>query len=295
MASGIRFLSKPWRFFNQLKTDFSHTSSRAILSCRQSSTTSKVLSVEEARSENWRRRVDLAASYRIFEKFNLHEGVCNHLSMMAPAANGEGEVMLIVPYGLHWSEVKASSFVGLNEKREVVEGQGEVETSASTIHTGVHLARPDAVCAYHLHPPYCTAIGSLKNPKLRMVHQNSCLFYNRIAYDRDYSGLSTDDEEGMRTARQLGDKSVLFMCNHGVMAVAPNAAKAIDDIYYLERAAMTQVLAMSTGQELFELPDELAKLSHQQLDGPGIREPFYNALFESLKRILAKECPDYME
>ncbi|KAL9980946.1 hypothetical protein ACROYT_G009590 [Oculina patagonica] len=269
MASGIRFLSKPWRFFNQLKTDFSHTSSRAILSCRQSSTTSKVLSVEEARSENWRRRVDLAASYRIFEKFNLHEGVCNHLSMMAPAANGEGEVMLIVPYGLHWSEVKASSFVGLNEKH--------------------------AVCAYHLHPPYCTAIGSLKNPKLRMVHQNSCLFYNRIAYDRDYSGLSTDDEEGMRTARQLGDKSVLFMCNHGVMAVAPNAAKAIDDIYYLERAAMTQVLAMSTGQELFELPDELAKLSHQQLDGPGIREPFYNALFESLKRILAKECPDYME
>lgn len=105
MASGIRFLSKSWRFLNQLKTEFSHTSSRAIVSCRQSSTASKVLSVEEARSENWRRRVDLAASYRIFEKFNLHEGVCNHLSMMAPAASGEGEVMLIVPHGLHWSEV----------------------------------------------------------------------------------------------------------------------------------------------------------------------------------------------
>lgn len=83
--------------------------------------------------------------------------------------------------------------------------------------------------------------GSLKNPKLRMIHQNSCLFYNRIAYDRDYSGLSTDDEEGMRTAKQLGDKSVLFMCNHGVLVVAPNAARAIDDIYYLERASMTQV------------------------------------------------------
>lgn len=26
--------------------------------------------------------------------------------MMAPAASGEGEVMLIVPYGLHWSEVQ---------------------------------------------------------------------------------------------------------------------------------------------------------------------------------------------
>ena len=42
----------------------------------------------------------------------------------------------------------------------MVEGKGEVETSASTIHTGVHRARPDAVCAFHLHPPYSTAIGT---------------------------------------------------------------------------------------------------------------------------------------
>ena len=74
-----------------------------------------------------------------------------------------------------------------------------------------------------------------------MCHQNSCRFYNCIAYDRDYSGLSHDDEEGMRTGRQLGDKSVLFMCNHGVLVVAETAAKAFDDIYYLERACMTQV------------------------------------------------------
>jgi len=74
-----------------------------------------------------------------------------------------------------------------------------------------------------------------------MCHQNSCRFYNCIAYDRDYSGLSQDDEEGMRIGRQLGDKSVLFMCNHGVLVVAETAAKAFDDIYYLERACMTQV------------------------------------------------------
>ena len=50
-------------------------------------------------------------------------------------------------------------------------------------------------------------------------------------------------------------------------------------------STFSQVLAMSTGQELFELPDELARLSHQQLDGPGEREKFYNAHFESMKRI----------
>jgi len=107
MAARIRFLSKPWCILNQVKTNFISVSSRVILPFRQSSTVSKVLPTkEEARLENWRRRVDLAASYRIFERLNLHEGVCNHMSMMAPAATGEGQVMLIVPYGLHWSEVQ---------------------------------------------------------------------------------------------------------------------------------------------------------------------------------------------
>jgi len=294
-SAGMRLVFKPSRFLNQLKTVFSGPSLARISACRLSSTSSKVLSAEEARQENWRRRVDLAACYRGFEKSGLHEGVCNHLSMMAPAANGEGEVMLLIPYGLHWSEVKASSFVGLNEKREVVEGTGEAETSASTIHRGVHEVRPDAVCAFHLHPPYATAIGTLKNPRLGMYHQNACLFYNRIAYDRDYSGLSTDDEEGMRTGRQLRDKSVLFMCNHGVLVVADTAARAFDDVYYLERACMTQVLAMSTGQELFELSDEVARLTYEDFDGSGQRKMFCDVHFESLKRILAKECPEYME
>lgn len=86
-----------------------------------------------------------------------------------------------------------------------------------------------------------STVGTLKNPRLGMYHQDSCLFYNRVAYDREYSGLSTDDNEGMRIAKRLGDKSVLFMCNHGVLVVAGTAARAFDDFYYLERACMTQV------------------------------------------------------
>lgn len=35
----------------------------------------------------------------------LNEGVSNHLSVMAPKADGNGEVMLVFPEGLHWREV----------------------------------------------------------------------------------------------------------------------------------------------------------------------------------------------
>ena len=107
MAAGIRFLSKHWCLLNQVKTNVISVSSRVNPPFRHRNTASKMLPTkEETRLENWRQLVDLAASYRIFERLDLHEGVCNHLSMMAPAASGEGQVMLIAPYGLHRSEVQ---------------------------------------------------------------------------------------------------------------------------------------------------------------------------------------------
>ncbi len=60
-----------------------------------------------AAEANRRARVELAAAYRILEQLGLNEGVCNHLTLMAPARDGSGaEVMLVIPYGMHWSEVR---------------------------------------------------------------------------------------------------------------------------------------------------------------------------------------------
>ena len=74
-----------------------------------------------------------------------------------------------------------------------------------------------------------------------MVHQNCVLYHNNVAYDMAYDGLSCDVDEGRRLGRTLGDKNVLFMCNHGTIAVGPNCATAFDRHYYLERACMYQV------------------------------------------------------
>ena len=53
-----------------------------------------------------------------------------------------------------------SSLIGVNDKGELVEGQGAVQTEATAIHVGLHDARPDAVCVFHLHSPYTTALGN---------------------------------------------------------------------------------------------------------------------------------------
>jgi ribulose-5-phosphate 4-epimerase/fuculose-1-phosphate aldolase len=81
----------------------------------------------------------------------------------------------------------------------------------------------------------------LKDLPFGMYHQDSCYFYDDFAYDRDYSGLSVDTNEGERIAMHIENKRVLFMCNHGIMVVGPSVAEVFNDTYYLERACFFQV------------------------------------------------------
>lgn len=231
---------------------------------RLASTRAEYLSVEEAQKENWRCRQDLATVYRGFEWYNLHEAVCTHLTMMAPARDGKGEVMLAINHGEHWSEVTPSSLIALNEKGEVVEGEGEVQIETAVIHKGVHDARPDAVCVFHLHLPYATALGMLEENCFGMYHQTHCRFYDSFTYDEKYEGGAFAFEEGQRLAKHLQFNKVLFMVNHGVIVTGPNAAAAFDDGYFLERACQFQMTAMATGKKLHEIPDDIAKLTYDQ-------------------------------
>ena len=65
-------------------------------------------------------------------------------------------------YNFHaflFAQATPSSLIGVNDRGELVEGQGEVQIEATAIHKGVHDARKDAVCVFHLHAPYTTALG----------------------------------------------------------------------------------------------------------------------------------------
>ncbi|KXJ06413.1 uncharacterized protein LOC110254377 [Exaiptasia diaphana] len=241
------------------------------------------LGLEEARMANWEGRVDLAAAFRGLEMMDFHEGICNHLSLIVPAENGDGEVMLMNSHGNHWKEIEPESLVGINEQGDTVEGTGDVEISAKTIHLGIHQARPDAKCAFHVHPPYTTAMGMLQDLPFGMYHQNSLMFYNDFAYDREYGGFSQDITEGQRIATHIKDKSVLFMCNHGVMVVGQNVADVFYLVYYLERACMFQALAMSTGRELTKIPDDLSR--ETKIIANKERHLYSGPFLESIKRV----------
>lgn len=239
-------------------------------------------------------RQDLACALRWAARLNLHEGVCNHFSLAVPDVDGvmRGNRFLINPYGWHWSEITASSLVLLDDKGTVLEGEHEVETSAFTIHRGIHVAAPNAVCVMHTHMPHTTALTLLEDGELKMCEQNALNFHGRIAYDDDYNGLSVDTEEGDRIASKLGNRAVLMMASHGVTMTGASVEEAFTDLYYLERAATFQVLARSTGGTLRTVAEDVQQKTAQQMaeERPALAARHFGAL----RRILQREEPEYM-
>jgi len=232
-------------------------------------------------------RIDLAAAFRLAARMQLHEGVCNHFSLMLP----EGKRFLLNRYGLHWSEVTASNLLALDADGNVLEGEGEFEKTAFTIHSRIHLANPRAACVLHTHMPYATTLTLIENGRLEMVEQNALRFHEDIAYDDTYNGLVLDHAEGDRLARVLGGKRVLFLANHGVIVVGPTVAEAFDCLYYLERACRLQVLARSMGAKLKAVRPEVVREAYRMMlaDAPK----YAGAHFGALKRILDREEPRY--
>ena len=238
-------------------------------------------------------RIDLAACHRIAARFGLHEAIDNHMTLLVP---GFTDRYYLAPFGLHWSEIRASDFCEVEVSGKLVAGKGPIEPTALYIHSPVHRLAPGARCVLHTHMPYTTALTMLEEPGLRTVVQSAVMFHNEIAFV-DYNGLAYDESEGERLARALGEKTVLMMRNHGVLVIGATVPQAFERLYYLERAAQAQILAMSTGKPLHAIPPAVVRATVAQLhnDDQVGGENRADLHFAALKRTLDRSEPDYAE
>ena len=232
-------------------------------------------------------RIDLAAVIRMAARLGMHEGVCNHFSIMLP---GRRDRFLINPKRKHWSMMRASDLLVIDDEGNVLEGEGRPSRSGFCIHTRIHRAHPGADVVLHTHMPYATTLTALEEGRLLPVHQNSLRFLDECAYDDHFNGLAMETEEGDRMAQVMGDKRVLFLGNHGVIVVGATVADTFDDLYYLERACQVQVMAMWTGRPLAVISDNMARATAAQFEDRGDGARLHLA---AIKEILDREEPDY--
>ncbi len=235
-------------------------------------------------------KVQLAAAHRLAVLHELEEGIDNHFTVTVP---GRDDRYLILPFGLHWSEARASDMIVFDESGATLEGEGVVELSAQCIHAPIH-----RICGVrvvlHTHQPWVLALNMLKDNRLLPANQTAAFFHGHIAYDDDYTGTADSLEEGERLASVIGDKQVLFMKNHGVIVTGDNIGQAYKRLYKLERVCRTQVLALSTGRPLEVLSDDVvAKVQAPSENDRHSRAERERLYFEAMMRVLDRELPGY--
>lgn len=225
-------------------------------------------------------REDLALALRAAAFHGLSEGVCNHFSVEIPDQSGR---FLLNPRGLLWSEVQADDIVMVDTQGAALAGRHPVEPTAMFIHAAVHQIAGKA-CVLHTHMPYATALTLTERRVLdTTLSQNAMRFHGRIAVDKNYNGLALDAQEGERIANAMQGADVVFLGNHGVVVCAERMDYAYDDLYFLERACMMQVLAMSTGLPLAPVDPRLASHVGAQTIGERLQsELFFKALGRTL-------------
>src|SRR5207253_771636 len=185
-------------------------------------------SVEE---ERLHRKQRLAASFRMFSKCGFDEGVAGHITARDPELLDH---FWVNPLGMHFSHIRVSDLLLVNDKGEVVHGTWPVNAAAFVIHSQVHAARPDVMAAAHSHSVYGKTWSTLGR-KLDPITQDVCAFYEDHALFDDYTGVVLDLEEGKRLAHALGDNKAAILRNHGLLTVGHSVDEAAYWFITMER------------------------------------------------------------
>ncbi|XP_006032393.1 alpha-adducin isoform X6 [Alligator mississippiensis] len=189
-------------------------------------------------------RCKLAAFYRLADLFGWSQLIYNHITARV---NSEQEHFLIVPFGLLYSEVSASSLVKINIQGDVVDRGSTnlgVNQAGFTLHSAIYAARPDVKCIVHIHTPAGAAVSAMKCGLLPISPE--ALSLGEVAY-HDYHGILVDDEEKVLIQKNLGPKSkVLILRNHGLVSVGETIEEAFYYIHNLVVACEIQVRTLAS-------------------------------------------------
>ncbi|MGK0333032.1 MAG: ribulose-5-phosphate 4-epimerase/fuculose-1-phosphate aldolase, partial [Minisyncoccia bacterium] len=162
-------------------------------------------------AERLHRKQRLACGLRTMGRLHLAEGVAGHVTVRDPE---HLDRFWVNPFGTNFKLMTVSDLICVNHEGEVVEGDGPLNQAAFAIHGQIHQARPDVIAAAHSHSMYGKTFSTLGKP-LKMITQDSTMFYNDVALCNDGSGAVVLSEEiGKKMADALGDKKAMIHQNH---------------------------------------------------------------------------------
>jgi ribulose-5-phosphate 4-epimerase/fuculose-1-phosphate aldolase len=207
-----------------------------------------------ASQEEWDARVQLAAAYRIFHMLGWTELIYNHISLRVP---GPDRHFLINPFGLHYSEVTASSLVKVDLEGNIIgNAQWPINPAGFTPHATIHAHIHEAHCVMHTHTTAGLAVACLEDG-LSLSNFYSAQLHGKLAY-HDFEGITVHADEGPRLLRSIGDRQAVILRNHGLLAWGDSVPRAFAILWLLQRACEIQLATLSMGQPRM-IPEEIQR------------------------------------
>jgi ribulose-5-phosphate 4-epimerase/fuculose-1-phosphate aldolase len=174
--------------------------------------------------------------------------IYNHITARVPGTNNE---FLINSYGMMYEEVTASSLIMIDIEGNVLlqaDDEYAVNVGGYVIHSAVHSARHDIFCVAHTHTEAGMAVAAMKCGLLPLSQQ-AMQVINEVGY-HDFEGPAVDVDERARVIADLGDKFMLILRNHGLLACGRSIPEAFRYLHFLEYACRAQTRAMAANTEL---------------------------------------------
>jgi ribulose-5-phosphate 4-epimerase/fuculose-1-phosphate aldolase len=235
--------------------------------------------------ERRHRKERLAATFRIFCRYDFHEGIAGHITVRDPI---DTDTFWVNPFGMSYTRIKVSDLIRVDSEGRVVDGDRPVNTAGFVLHRTIHDARPEVNASVHAHTKNGKAFSSF-GKKLLPISQDACYFYEGHALYDHYEGIQDAYEEGQVIARTLGDGKAIILRNHGLITVGETIDEAAYWMIALDNACYVQMLAESAGKPV------LVEHAAAQQVASRLGSPYYGwASFQALYEAIAAEEPDFL-
>lgn len=196
-------------------------------------------------------RQELTYAYHLCSLFGWDDLIYTHISARDPL---HPDCYLINPFGLMFDEITPDHLLKVNLDGNIIgDNSAGYNPAGENIHGAIYRTREDVQAIVHLHTLNGMAISALKDGLLPLC-QHSCHFFGQIAY-HDYRGIAIDESEQDILVKDMAEKDVVIMRNHGTLTAGVNLAHAFCAMYTLEKAATVQLMALSTGRDIV-VPDD---------------------------------------
>ena len=238
--------------------------------------------------DEWKARVQLAACYRVFAMLGWTEMIYNHITVRLPDSVTKGEKQFLInPFGLHYSEVTASNLLKIDlQGQKLDDNPWPVNPAGFTVHAAIHAGIPEAHCVMHTHTTAGVAVACTQGG-LAQNNFYSAQLHDMVAY-HDFEGITIHADEAPRLLKDIGDKPVVILRNHGLLAWGTTLPLTFVRLWTLQRACEIQMAQGPLGPAI-AVPEAIARqTTHDsfQFDARfGAGQDVFDALVRQLERI----------